>query len=235
MLDINTSPITLKTVTNEDSSFTFVITPSMALKTVTNEDGSFTFVITPSMALAAPEQFRWEISSGQGSPHRGVIAFKAGESGSQSIPLSINPDEGYQLRVYWVSDNNNDADDELVFQQQSEPLPLKDAPQRAEVEGAQGAITQVNVELVFNKGEETVINQANLLVNSSNVSDPALLVYIITVLPTEGTLLKDGVAIGVSDTFTQADANNGLIIYQPEVNAGSDTFSLILPNWALVV
>ena len=203
MLDINTSPITLKTVTNKD--------------------GSFTFVITPSMALAAPEQFRWEMSSGQGSSHRGVIAFKAGESGSQSIPLSINPDEGYQFRIYRVSDN--DADDELVFQQQSEPLPLKDAPQRAEVEGAQGAIRKVNAVLVFNKGEETVINQANLLVSSSNESDPALLVYIITVLPTEGTLLKDGVAIGVSDTFTQADVNNGLIIYQPEVNAGSDTFS----------
>ena len=203
MLDINTSPITLKTVINED--------------------GSFTFVITPSMALAAPEQFRWEMSSGQGSPHRGVIAFKAGESGSQSIPLSINPDEGYQFRIYRVSDN--DADDELVFQQQSEPLPLKDAPQRAEVEGAQGAITQVNAVLVLNTGEETVINQANLLVSSSNVSDPALLIYIITVLPTEGTLLKDGVAIGVNDTFTQADVNNGLIIYQPEVNAGSDTFS----------
>ena len=203
MLDINTSPITLKTVINED--------------------GSFTFVITPSMALAAPEQFRWEISSGQGSSHRGVIAFKAGESGSQSIPLSINPDEDYQFRIYRVSDN--DADDELVFQQQSEPLPLKDAPQRAEVEGAQGAITQVNAVLVLNTGEETVINQANLLVSSTNESDPALLVYIITVLPTEGTLLKDGVAIGVSDTFTQADVNNGLIIYQPEVNAGSDTFS----------
>ena len=203
MLDINTSPITLKTVINED--------------------GSFTFVITPSMALAVPEQFRWEMSSGQGSPHHGVIAFKADESGSQSIPLSINPDEGYQFRIYRVSDN--DADDELVFQQQSEPLPLKDAPQRAEVEGAQGAITQVNAVLVLNTGEETVINQANLLVSSSNVSDPALLVYIITVLPTEGTLLKDGVAIGVSDTFTQADVNNGLIIYQPEVNAGSDTFS----------
>ena len=210
MLDINTSPITLKTVINED--------------------GSFTFVITPSIDLAAPEQFRWEMSSGQGSPHRGVIAFKAGESGSQSIPRSINPDEGYQLRVYRVSDNNNDADDELVFQQQSEPLPLKDAPQRAEVEGAQGTIIQINAVLVFNKGEETVINQANLLVSSTNQSNPALLIYTITVLPTEGTLLKDGVAIGANDTFTQADVNNGLIIYQPEANAGSDTFSFTVSN-----
>ena len=208
MLDINTSPITLKTIIDED--------------------GSFSITITLSMAFSSPEKFRWEINFGQGSSHRGVIAFKAGESGSQSIPQSIDPDEHYQFRIYRVSDNG--ADDELVFQQQSEPLPLKDAPQRAEVEGAQGAITQVNAVLVLNTGEETVINQANLLVSSTNQSDPALLVYTITVLPTEGTLLKDGVAIGVSETFTQADVNNGLIIYQPEANAGSDTFSFTVSD-----
>ena len=103
MLDINASPITLKTIIDED--------------------GSFTFMITPSMAFSSPEKFRWEITFGQGAPHRGVITFKAGEPDSQSIPQSIDPDEHYQLRVFRVSDNNNDADDALVFQQQSEHLP----------------------------------------------------------------------------------------------------------------
>ena len=71
--------------------------------------------------------------------------------------------------------------------------------------------------LTYNSDEEgIIIDETILKATSGNQLDLTLLVYTITVLPTEGTLLKDGVeiAIGTNNTFTQADVNNGLILYQ---------------------
>ena len=143
-------------------------TSLVTLKTVIDEDGSFTFIITPSITLSSPDTFRWEITFGQGVLYRGVITFKAGESDSRSILKSIDPDEHYQFRVYRVSDNNNAADDELLFQQQSKTTPpsLKDvqpheAPQQAgvEVKGEQETdITPRVVPEVVNPEEDKVID-----------------------------------------------------------------------------
>ena len=196
MLDINASPITLKTIINED--------------------GSFTFMITPSMAFSSPEKFRWEITFGQGAPHRGVITFKAGEPDSQSIPQSIDPDEHYQLRVYRVSDNNNDADDELVFQQQSEHLPplLNNAPQQSRVGGDQGTdITQVKASLVLNKDEVTIIDASALLY--MHPTDPnAVLTYTLTADPAGGDLFLGDVELGNGDTFTQSDIDAARLTFR---------------------
>ncbi len=71
--------------------------------------------------------------------------------------------------------------------------------------------------LTYNSDEEgIIIDETILKATSGNQLDLTLLVYTITVLPTEGTLLKDGVeiVIGTNNTFTQADVNNGLILYQ---------------------
>ena len=143
-------------------------TSLVTLKTVIDEDGSFTFIITPSITLSSPDTFRWEITFGQGVLYRGVITFKAGESDSRSILKSIDPDEHYQFRVYRVSDNNNAADDELLFQQQSKTTPpsFKDvqpheAPQQAgvEVKGEQETdITPRVVPEVVNPEEDKVID-----------------------------------------------------------------------------
>ena len=143
-------------------------TSLVTLKTVIDEDGSFTFIITPSITLSSPDTFRWEITFGQGVLYRGVITFKAGESDSRSILKSIDPDEHYQFRVYRVSDNNNAADDELLFQQQSKTTPpsFKDvqpheAPQQAgvEVKGEQETdITPRVVPEVVNPEEDNVID-----------------------------------------------------------------------------
>ena len=202
MKDINTSPVTLKTIIDED--------------------GSFTFIITPNITFFSPDTFLWEITFGQGDLHRGVITFKAGESGSRSILKSIDPDEHYQFRVYRVSDNNNAADDELLFQQQSKTTPpsLKDvqpheAPQRAgvEVEGEQETdITQVNAALVLNKNETTIIDADALLY--MHPTDPrAVLTYTLTAAPVGGDIFRDGVELGDGDTFTQSDIDAGLVSY----------------------
>ena len=91
--------------------------------------------------------------------------------------------------------------------------------------------------LTYNSDEEgIIIDETILKATSGNQLAPTLLVYTITVLPTEGTLLKDGVEIeiGTNNTFTQADINNGLILYQKpsdidpsasKSNAFSFTFS----------
>ena len=196
MLDINASPITLKTIIDED--------------------GSFTFMITPSMAFSSPEKFRWEITFGQGAPHRGVITFKAGEPDSRSIPQSIDPDEHYQLRVFRVSDNNNDADDALVFQQQSEhlPPPLNNAPQQSRVGGDQGTdITQVKASLVLNKDEVTIIDASALLY--MHPTDPnAVLTYTLTADPAGGDLFLGDVELANGDTFTQSDIDAARLTFR---------------------
>ena len=171
------------------------------------------------MAFSSPEKFRWEITFGQGAPQRGVITFKAGEPDSKSIPQSIDPDEHYQLKVYRVSDHNNDADDELVFQQQSEhlPLPLNNAPQQSRVGGDQEPpvtdITQVKASLVLNKDEVIIIDASALLY--MHPTDPnAELTYTLTADPAGGDLFLGDVELGNGDTFTQSDIDAARLTFR---------------------
>lgn len=61
----------------------------------------------------------------------------------------------------------------------------------------------------------------------------ALLTYTITTATTKGTLTKSGVALTTSDTFTQADIDNGLIQYAPTLNLnGSDTLTFSVSDGA---
>ena len=62
------------------------------------------------------------------------------------------------------------------------------------------------------------IDETVLEVTSGNESDPTLLVYTITTLPDAGVLSKSGTPLNNGDTFTQADINNGLITYVPDVS-----------------
>ena len=73
--------------------------------------------------------------------------------------------------------------------------------------------------LTYNPDEESItIDKTMLEVTSGNESDPALLVYTITTLPDAGRLLRSGTQLNNGDTFTQADINNGLITYMPNVS-----------------
>ena len=69
------------------------------------------------------------------------------------------------------------------------------------------------------------IDETMLEVISGNASDPTLLVYTITTLPDAGVLLKSGTPLNNGDTFTQADINNGLITYVPDVSDPSTSQS----------
>ena len=69
------------------------------------------------------------------------------------------------------------------------------------------------------------IDETMLEVISGNESDPTLLVYTITTLPDAGVLLKSGTPLNNGDTFTQADINNGLITYVPDVSDPSTSQS----------
>ena len=69
------------------------------------------------------------------------------------------------------------------------------------------------------------IDETMLEVTSGNESDPTLLVYTITTLPDAGVLSKSGTQLNNGDTFTQADINNGLITYVPDVGNPSTSQS----------
>ena len=80
--------------------------------------------------------------------------------------------------------------------------------------------------LTYNPDETSItIDETMLKVTSGNESDPALLVYTITTLPDAGKLLKSGTQLNDGDTFTQADINNGLITYVPNVSSPSTSQS----------
>ena len=64
-----------------------------------------------------------------------------------------------------------------------------------------------------------IIDDAMLKVTSDNQSNPILLVYTITTLPDTGVLSKSRTPLNNGDTFTQADINNGLITYVPNVSS----------------
>ena len=73
--------------------------------------------------------------------------------------------------------------------------------------------------LTYNPDATSItIDETMLEVTSGNESDPALLIYTITTLPDAGVLSKSGTPLNNGDTFTQADINNGLITYVPDVS-----------------
>ena len=80
--------------------------------------------------------------------------------------------------------------------------------------------------LTYNPDETSItIDETMLKVASGNESDPTLLVYTITTLPDAGMLLRSGTPLNNGDTFTQADINNGLITYVPNVSSFSTSQS----------
>ena len=80
--------------------------------------------------------------------------------------------------------------------------------------------------LTYNPDATSItIDETMLEVTSGNESDPTLLVYTITTLPDAGMLLKSGTQLNNGDTFTQADINNGLITYVPNVSSPSTSQS----------
>ena len=86
-------------------------------------------------------------------------------------------------------------------------------------------IIQLN-SLTYNPDETSItIDETMLKVTSGNQSDPTLLVYTITTLPDAGVLSKNGTPLNSGDTFTQADINDGLITYVPDVSDPSTSQS----------
>ena len=71
--------------------------------------------------------------------------------------------------------------------------------------------------------EGATITITNTLLLTTDVDHaPSQLTYTLTLRPTNGTLLKNGTPLALGDTFTQADIDNGLIVYEHD---GSETVS----------
>jgi uncharacterized delta-60 repeat protein len=86
------------------------------------------------------------------------------------------------------------------------------------------AIVYANI----NEGGSVTITSARLQVLDVD-NTPAQLVFTTTVIPTEGSLLLNGVALTANATFTQADIDAGLVTYQhsgSELNSDSFTFTV---------
>jgi len=81
-----------------------------------------------------------------------------------------------------------------------------------------------NFGLTLGEGKDKAISNEFLEVTDVNAT-PDQIVYTLTTLPAEGTLLLNGAALGVNATFTQSDINNGLLTYQDgDSDATGDSF-----------
>ena len=88
-------------------------------------------------------------------------------------------------------------------------------------------ITPVNDEQVIATNTDAVVSEGGLVVlttanlNTTDVDNtPAELVYTVTGTTAHGTLTLNGTALGLSDSFTQADIDTGRVSYQHD---GSET------------
>lgn len=72
-------------------------------------------------------------------------------------------------------------------------------------------VVDTNTGLTLPVGGSAVVSYLNLEV--VDLLDPAQLTYTIQAATAHGTLTRDGVAIGLGSTFTQADINAGLMVY----------------------
>jgi hypothetical protein len=84
---------------------------------------------------------------------------------------------------------------------------------------------------VIEGGGDTIMAAELAYVDAEHAA--AALTYTITMAGVHGTLFRDGVALGLGGTFTQADIDNGLISYSHDGGeAASDSFGFSISNGA---
>lgn len=90
-------------------------------------------------------------------------------------------------------------------------------------------VVDTNTGLTVPVAGSAVVSYLNLEVN--DLLDPAQLVFTIQSATTRGDLTRDGVILGLGDTFTQADINAGLMVYtHTGVAPESDGFDFTVVN-----
>ncbi|MGC3971770.1 MAG: cadherin-like domain-containing protein [Pirellulales bacterium] len=92
---------------------------------------------------------------------------------------------------------------------------------------------QLNSGLMLSEGDTAEIMRSALLV-SGHDSVAEYIVFTLVTAPENGVLLRDGVALAVDSTFTQADIDNGLLAYAHdggETTSDSFTFTVV-DEWA---
>ena len=86
--------------------------------------------------------------------------------------------------------------------------------------------------IVLEDASITTITTAMLQVKDVEQAASAL-TYTVGTAPTKGTLTNNGITVGASGTFTQANIDSGLIKYTPTANAnGADSFTFAVADGA---
>ncbi len=98
--------------------------------------------------------------------------------------------------------------------------PVNDAP-----------VLQTNAGKLLTGAEPTTISRAELRTTDIDNADTEL-VYTLTVLPSNGELLLNGIAMSVNDSFTQADLDNNLLVYRPVSLVAADGFGFTVSDGA---
>ncbi len=135
-------------------------------------------------------------------------------------PAANATSSGYANLTFSVRDSNN-AYDTTPNTLTINVTAVNDAPILSTNEGA-----------TVDEGASIILSAKNLdVVDVDN--DPSQVLYTITSLPINGTILLKGTPLSVKDTFTQDDIDSGIIEYQHDGSeTDSDSFAFVVDDGA---
>lgn len=92
------------------------------------------------------------------------------------------------------------------------------------------SFTNNGIDIAANGTYTFDVNDLEATSNSEGASDQ---IYTLTVLPSKGTLQRNGIDLGVGDTFTQEDINTGLVSFvNTQTELFTDSFDVDITNAA---
>lgn len=169
-------------------------------------------------------------------PSRRVRQFTNRLSGSVKVsratePLSTVLDAGdYYLRVFFVGSQTQYRLNLTTQPVSAVPQPIPDPPQPIPDPPVNTPpVLSVNAGLGLGRGSTASLG--GLLVATDADTPTNSLTYTLQTLPTQGSLLRNGVALSVGQSFTQDDLGSNLVTYQhQQIGQLTDAFSFVLSD-----
>ncbi len=179
---------------------------------------------------------RLQISGNGGSSYSDLAVFSSGShtgSGNLSFDITSYASINTRIRVIVTAVDQTRSVEFDNFQISSSTLTGGITAFSTATASSNLVVNAVNDEQVFVPGPgqdfsegsgSNVVTTDTLLTTDADNSDPEL-IYTLSILPTHGVLKLNGVTLGVSGTFTQAQVNAGQLTYDHDGSEG-DTDSL---------
>lgn len=85
-------------------------------------------------------------------------------------------------------------------------------------------VLAVNNGLTADAGQSVILGPEHLRLTDADLPDSATLLFVLREVPPHGTLRRDGIILGVADSFSQRDIDDGLVAYQQDASSEPGSF-----------